>query len=118
MPCPIGLRLFAPGNGASSAFQVHPGYGFLSENTLFAKRLEDVGVVFLGPNSEAIRAMGDKIESKKIAKKANVSIVPGFDGEIADAEEAVKVANQIGESFVESGAGFFCRQRIMQASWK
>lgn len=88
------------GNRSVPSFQVHPGYGFLSENTVFAKRLEDVGVVFLGPNSQAISAMGDKIQSKKIAKGADVHIVPGFEGEIADAEEAVKVANDIGESFI------------------
>ncbi|PAA68880.1 hypothetical protein BOX15_Mlig032858g1, partial [Macrostomum lignano] len=80
----------------TGAQAVHPGYGFLSENTVFAKRLEDLDVVFLGPNSKAIRAMGDKIESKRIANKAKVNCIPGFDGEVKDADEAVKIANDIG----------------------
>src|SRR3984957_6798145 len=56
---------------------VHPGYGFLSENAEFARRLEQAGVTLIGPSSEAIKKMGDKIESKKIAVKAGVSSVPG-----------------------------------------
>jgi propionyl-CoA carboxylase alpha chain len=75
---------------------VHPGYGFLSENTVFAKHLEDMNVVFLGPNSHAIHAMGDKIESKRIANKAKVNCIPGYDGEVADADSAVKISNEIG----------------------
>lgn len=81
---------------ATGAQAVHPGYGFLSENTVFAKRLEDMNVVFLGPNSKAIRAMGDKIESKRIAHKAKVNCIPGFDGEVKNADEAVKIATEIG----------------------
>jgi propionyl-CoA carboxylase alpha chain len=80
----------------TGAQAVHPGYGFLSENTVFAKNLEDLNVVFLGPNSKAIRSMGDKIESKRIAHKAKVSCIPGFDGEVPDVEAAVKIANDIG----------------------
>ncbi|CAI2737404.1 unnamed protein product [Dicrocoelium dendriticum] len=75
---------------------VHPGYGFLSENTLFAAALEDIGVVFIGPNSKAIRSMGDKIESKRIAAIAKVNGIPGFDGEVAGPDEAAKIANEIG----------------------
>jgi len=80
----------------SGAQAVHPGYGFLSENTDFAKRLNDIGVVFIGPNSEAIHALGDKIESKKIAKKAGVHIVPGFDGVVESPEHCVSLAREIG----------------------
>lgn len=81
---------------ATGADAVHPGYGFLSENTVFAKRLEDLGVAFVGPNSKAISSMGDKIMSKKIANEAKVNCIPGFDGEVPDAETAIKLANEIG----------------------
>jgi propionyl-CoA carboxylase alpha chain len=80
----------------TGAEAIHPGYGFLSENAAFAEALKEAGIVFIGPNIEAIRAMGDKIESKKFAAKANVSIVPGHIGEIADPDEAVKIAGEIG----------------------
>ena len=80
----------------TGAQAVHPGYGFLSENTKFAAELEDIGVVFLGPNSKAIKAMGDKIQSKRIATKAKVNGIPGFDGEVPDPETAVKIAQKIG----------------------
>jgi len=81
---------------ATGAEAVHPGYGFLSENRLFAAALEAAGVVFVGPPSPAIEAMGDKITSKKIAMQAGVSTVPGHMGLIADTDEAVKIATQIG----------------------
>lgn len=81
---------------ASGAQAVHPGYGFLSENRKFAEALEAEGVVFIGPPSPAITAMGDKITSKKIAQDAGVSTVPGYMGLIADADEAVKIANEVG----------------------
>ncbi len=80
----------------TGAEAVHPGYGFLSENKLFAQALEKAGVAFIGPPAGAIEAMGDKITSKKLAAEAGVTIVPGFMGEIADADEAVKISNQIG----------------------
>ncbi len=80
----------------SGAQAVHPGYGFLSENAKFAEALEAAGVAFVGPPKGAIEAMGDKITSKKIAQEAGVSTVPGYMGLIADAEEAVKISNQIG----------------------
>ncbi len=81
---------------SSGAEAVHPGYGFLSENRAFAAALEAAGVVFIGPPSAAIEAMGDKITSKKIAIEAGVSTVPGHMDLIADAEEAVKISRQIG----------------------
>ncbi|MEM9757356.1 MAG: biotin carboxylase N-terminal domain-containing protein, partial [Pseudomonadota bacterium] len=80
----------------TGADAVHPGYGFLSENKVFAEALEAEGVAFVGPPAKAIEAMGDKITSKKIAADAGVSTVPGYMGLIADADEAVKIAGQIG----------------------
>jgi propionyl-CoA carboxylase alpha chain len=80
----------------TGAEAVHPGYGFLSENKGFAAALEAAGVVFIGPPSTAIEAMGDKITSKKLAQAAGVSTVPGYMGIIADAAEAVKIAGEIG----------------------
>ncbi len=80
----------------TGAQAVHPGYGFLSENPKFAKALEAEGVAFIGPPVGAIKAMGDKITSKKIAQEAEVNTVPGYMGLIEDADEAVKISNQIG----------------------
>jgi len=80
----------------TGADAVHPGYGFLSENTKFAEALEKVGVAFIGPGPKAITAMGDKIASKKLANAAKVSCVPGHPDAISDADEAVKVADAIG----------------------
>ncbi|MCV2888893.1 acetyl-CoA carboxylase biotin carboxylase subunit [Ruegeria aquimaris] len=81
---------------ATGAQAVHPGYGFLSENSKFAEALDAAGVIFVGPPKGAIEAMGDKITSKKIAQEAGVSTVPGYMGLIADADEAVKISNEIG----------------------
>ena len=75
---------------------VHPGFGFLSENAGFAKRLATEGIVFIGPNPHAIEAMGDKIESKKFATKAGISVVPGHIGEIDDTAHAIKISKDIG----------------------
>ncbi|WP_425229980.1 biotin carboxylase N-terminal domain-containing protein [Sphingomonas sp.] len=75
---------------------IHPGYGFLSERESFARACADAGIVFVGPPPNAIAAMGDKIESKKLAKAAGVNVVPGFLGEIADTDEAVRIATDIG----------------------
>ena len=80
----------------TGAQAVHPGYGFLSENAAFAEALDAAGVAFIGPGKRAIEAMGDKITSKKLADEAGVSTVPGHMGLIEDAEEAVKIATQIG----------------------
>ena len=81
---------------ASGAQAVHPGYGFLSENSKFAQALDAIGVAFVGPPVGAIEKMGDKITSKKIAQEAGVSTVPGYMGLIEDADEAVKISNEIG----------------------
>ncbi len=80
----------------TSAEAVHPGYGFLSERTSFAEALAAEGIAFIGPPVNAIAAMGDKIESKKLAMKAGVNVVPGFVGEIDDTEHAVRISAEIG----------------------
>src|SRR5262249_17820732 len=81
---------------STGAEAVHPGYGFLAEQAAFPAALAKAGIVFIGPNSDAIAAMGDKIESKKAAAKAKLSIVPGHLGAIADAKQAASVADEIG----------------------
>ncbi|MFC3207790.1 acetyl-CoA carboxylase biotin carboxylase subunit [Aquamicrobium soli] len=80
----------------TGAQAVHPGYGFLSERASFCEALEAEGIVFIGPKPKAIRAMGDKIESKKFASEAQVSTVPGFLGVIENADHAEKIAGEIG----------------------
>ncbi|KAJ2305830.1 hypothetical protein IWW54_004953 [Coemansia sp. RSA 2705] len=80
----------------SGAQAVHPGYGFLSENAGFVKRLDAAGVSFIGPKEYAMAAMGDKIQSKIIAKEAGVNTIPGYDGVVRDAEHAVEIAEDIG----------------------
>src|SRR3989440_2679837 len=80
----------------TGAEAVHPGYGFLAEREAFPVALARVGIVFIGPHPDAIAAMGDKLESKKAAAKAKVSIVPGHLGVIADAAHAAKIADEIG----------------------
>jgi propionyl-CoA carboxylase alpha chain len=80
----------------TGAQAVHPGYGFLSEKEAFQKALTAAGITFIGPDAHAIYAMGDKIESKKLAQAAGVSTVPGHLAAIPNAEEAVKIARQIG----------------------
>ncbi|TMM49701.1 acetyl-CoA carboxylase biotin carboxylase subunit [Qipengyuania marisflavi] len=79
----------------TGAEAVHPGYGFLSERTSFAEALAAENIAFIGPPVNAIAAMGDKIESKKLAKEAGVNVVPGFVGEIEDTEHAVRIANEV-----------------------
>ena len=81
---------------ATGADCIHPGYGFLSERESFARACADAGIAFVGPPPHAIAAMGDKIESKKLAQAAGVNVVPGFLGEIADTGHAVRIASDIG----------------------
>ncbi len=81
---------------STGADAVHPGYGFLSENSEFAKLLDKRGITFIGPNPHAIVSMGDKITSKKLAQEAGVSCVPGHMGLIEDADEAVKISQKVG----------------------
>ncbi len=80
----------------TGAEAVHPGYGFLSEKREFQQALADAGIAFIGPDAHAIHTMGDKIESKKLAREAGVSTVPGYLGVIGDADEAVRIAREIG----------------------
>jgi propionyl-CoA carboxylase alpha chain len=90
----------------TGADAVHPGYGFLSENRAFAEALEKAGITFIGPSTHAVYAMGDKIESKKLAKEAGVTTVPGYLGVIKDPDEAVKIAREIGYPvMVKASAG-------------
>jgi propionyl-CoA carboxylase alpha chain len=91
---------------ATGADAVHPGYGFLSENSHFVEQCEKNGITFIGPPTAAMEALGDKINSKKIAKKAGVTIVPGFVGEVHDDKEVLKIANEIGYPvMVKASAG-------------
>ena len=80
----------------TGAEAVHPGYGFLSEKAPFAEALDKAGIAFIGPNASAIAAMGDKIESKKLAHKAGVTTVPGHLGVIPDADKAAQIAREVG----------------------
>lgn len=90
----------------TGAQAVHPGYGFLSENFHFVEELDKAGVTFIGPNAKSMFAMGDKIESKKIAKAAKVHTIPGFNGVVENADHAVQIANQIGYPvMVKASAG-------------
>ncbi|MCH8111797.1 MAG: acetyl/propionyl/methylcrotonyl-CoA carboxylase subunit alpha [Proteobacteria bacterium] len=91
----VGERIIkaAADTGAQA---IHPGYGFLSENPGFAEAVERAGLTFIGPGAKAIAAMGDKIESKRIAQGAGVSTIPGFLGTVPTADEAIKIARGIG----------------------
>ena len=80
----------------SGAQAVHPGYGFLSENRTFREALEAAGIAFIGPAAGAIEAMGDKITSKRIALEAGVSTIPGHAGVVRDADDAVRIAHEVG----------------------
>jgi len=80
----------------TGAQAVHPGYGFLSENSAFCEQLIENGIAFIGPKTHAIEAMGDKITSKKLAANAGVSTIPGFTGVLRDAEHAVEIAAEVG----------------------
>ena len=80
----------------TGAQAIHPGYGFLSENEEFARRVEEEGITFIGPKHYSIAAMGDKIASKKLAKEARVNTIPGYNDAIETAEQAVQIAKDIG----------------------
>eukprot|EP01036_Dinobryon_divergens_P027269 gene27269-36008_t len=79
----------------TGAQAIHPGYGFLSENPKFVDMVEAAGLKFIGPSSGPMLAMGDKINSKIIAKKAGVNVIPGFEGEVPDADTAVQLARDV-----------------------
>ena len=100
----------------TKANAVHPGYGFLSENARFAKALSDIGVTFIGPPERAIKSMGDKITSKKIAQDAGVNTVPGYMGIINDDKEAVRISKEIGYPvMIKASAG--CGGKGMRIAW-
>jgi propionyl-CoA carboxylase alpha chain len=81
---------------STGAEAIHPGYGFLSENEAFARRVEDEGIAFIGPKHYSIAAMGDKIASKRLALDAKVNTIPGWNDAIESSEQAVKIARDIG----------------------
>jgi propionyl-CoA carboxylase alpha chain len=90
----------------TGAEAIHPGFGFLSENAGFVEAVEDAGLVFIGPGTEAIRVMGDKIESKTLAEKVGVSVVPGTPGAVEDIDTALKATEEIGfPVMVKASAG-------------
>lgn len=91
----LGDRIIAAAK-ESGAQAIHPGFGFLSERAAFVEAVEAAGLVFIGPPASAIAAMGDKIESKRLAAQAGVNTVPGYIGEIDSAEEAVGIAEEVG----------------------
>ena len=80
----------------TGADAVHPGYGFLSENARFAEILDEHGIAFIGPKSEHIRMMGDKIEAKRTATRLGIPCVPGSEGAVGDDAEALEIAAEIG----------------------
>src|SRR5499433_3697038 len=90
----------------TGADAVHPGYGFLSENARFAEILEEHSITFIGPTSEHIRIMGDKIEAKETAKKLGIPVVPGSDGALSNETQGLKLAEQMGfPVLVKAAAG-------------
>lgn len=90
----------------TGADAIAPGYGFLSENATFAQIVEESGLTFIGPSSLLIRLLGDKIEAKKVAKKANCPTIPGTEGEICTIEEGLRAAEAIGfPVFIKASAG-------------
>lgn len=80
----------------SGTHAIHPGYGFLSENNIFAEKCKEVGLIFIGPSSAVIKQMGNKIEARKIMKEAGVPVVPGTVGAVSSPIEAIKIAEEIG----------------------
>lgn len=90
----------------SGAEGIHPGYGFLSENPEFARRLEKEGIELIGPPASAMEVMGSKLAAKEMAKKHNIPLVPGSEGAITDLEEAKRVAREIGfPALIKASAG-------------
>ena len=102
----------------TDAVAIHPGYGFLSENADFAERVESSGFTFIGPSSEAIRMMGDKVSAIKLMKKAGVPTVPGSDGALKDdPDENLRIARDIGYPVIikASGGGGGKGMRVVHA---
>jgi acetyl-CoA carboxylase biotin carboxylase subunit len=91
--------------GASGAEAIHPGYGFLSERAAFAEACDAAGLVFIGPSARAIAAMGDKIEARRLMRRAGVPVVPGSDDALASDEEVERVAREVGFPVMLKAAG-------------
>src|SRR5690606_26627980 len=89
----------------TGADAVHPGYGFLSENARFAEILEEYGITVIGPSSEHIRMMGDKIQAKETAQKLGIPVVPGSDGAVRNEAEALRIAKATGSRVLIKAAG-------------
>ncbi|CBI76485.1 Biotin carboxylase [Bartonella clarridgeiae 73] len=104
----------------TGADAVHPGYGFLSENAKFADILESHNITFIGPTAAHIRTMGDKIEAKKTVKKLGIPIVPGSNEAIAEEEEALRIANEIGYPVIikASAGGGGCGMKVVHSERK
>ena len=81
---------------ASGAEAIHPGYGFLSENAAFARMCEKCGIDFIGPSPESMEAMGDKASARKIMEDAGIPVIPGMEGTVQEADEAIRIADRIG----------------------
>ncbi len=89
----------------SGADAIHPGYGFLAENIYFAEACEKEGIIFIGPNSKAMKLLGDKIEAKKTMSKAGIPVIPGTEGGVTDIKEAMEVVRKIGLPVLIKAAG-------------
>lgn len=102
----------------SGAEAIHPGYGLLSENALFARRCSEEGIAFIGPDAGVIAKMGSKIESRKAMLAAGVPVVPGIEFPLADVEEAVRVADEIGYPVMlkASGGGGGIGMQVVRSS--
>lgn len=89
----------------SGAEAIHPGYGFLAENTDFAEACESENIIFIGPNSKAVKLLGDKIEARKTMEAANIPVIPGSGKSLTSEKEAMKIASQIGFPVLIKAAG-------------
>src|SRR5258708_7714707 len=102
----LNIRAIVRGGEVDDAEAIHPGYGFLAENADFAERVDKSGFIFIGPQAETIRLMGDKVNAKQVMGKAGVPCVPGSDGPLPDApEESLKIARKIGYPVIVKAAG-------------
>ncbi len=95
----------------TNADSIHPGFGFLSENSQFAKICEESNIKFIGPKSEVIRLLGNKSNSKKLMKKEGIPVIPGSDGSIRSISDAKKVCNEIGYPILLKAAAGRWRKR-------
>ena len=107
---------------ANHADAIHPGYGFLSENAAFARRCQEEGIIFIGPNPETMEAMGDKISARIKMIEAGVPVVPGTQENLKSVEEAVELCNKIGYPVMlkasMGGGGKGCALSTAQKKWK